>query len=733
MKDLISIIVPVYNVEKYLEKCIDSIINQTYSNLEIILVDDGSPDNCGKICDEYAEKDNRIKVIHKKNGGLSDARNAGIEAATGEYIGFVDSDDVIAKDMYSCLLDNMKRFNTDISVCKMKKFKNEIELESKTRNKKKVFVLNQEEYLLKYFKIGSQTIEYYACNKLYKKNILENNQFPVGLTSEDVFGTYKAILKSTQISICSEELYFYRQNAEGITGTFSKKDFDLEEIWDLVIEYTKINAPQYLEYAILNRKRINFTLLYRMIKNYDYDTFKKDQKVQELLLKLKEDKDDLLSSKIDWKRKKIISIICKNIDVAYKIINVKQKTNIFFAQNMYWIYSIILIIFLEPPMFKEESFIGVEKVDFVYKILKLLAALFTCVLVYLNKNTILKNKKCRKYIIATFLFEIILMISTLVNKGSITRYIGPAITVIVMMMMPFLLDNSNGKDKILKIVNRYFLIGYIINLATIILIDFLGKSNYIKNYFWGIDNRFIFMIIPWLYLEAILSIRRYNKLSMRFWIVAINCIGVLLLKYSTSALFGVILILLIPFINKLNKIISSKILSLFYIIMNFILTSTKFIQLVFGKIIDIVGKDITYSGRTYLWEGVYRIIKSKPLLGIGTQSIAFDKNYFFNSTYPYFIESCKVVHAHNYIMTILYRGGILAFLIYGIIIFIVGCNNDKRKASNGLMYTINFIFLAIIFMLSLFDTMDFSFLFFIFSTIIIFGCGSIKGEEKNED
>ena len=115
MEKLISVIVPVYNVEEYVEKCVLSIINQTYKNLEIILVDDGSTDNSGKICDEIAIKDNRIKVIHKKNGGLSDARNVGIDIAKGDYLGFVDSDDYIDPDMYSILLNNMNLTFSDIS------------------------------------------------------------------------------------------------------------------------------------------------------------------------------------------------------------------------------------------------------------------------------------------------------------------------------------------------------------------------------------------------------------------------------------------------------------------------------------------------------------------------------------------------------------------------------------------------------------------------------------------
>ena len=114
---LISVIVPIYKVEKYLNKCVQSILNQTYENLEIILVDDGSPDNCGKICDQLAQKDDRIVVIHKQNGGLSSARNAGIEIANGEYIGFVDSDDYVEKFMYELLLKSIKESNTMLSVC----------------------------------------------------------------------------------------------------------------------------------------------------------------------------------------------------------------------------------------------------------------------------------------------------------------------------------------------------------------------------------------------------------------------------------------------------------------------------------------------------------------------------------------------------------------------------------------------------------------------------------------
>lgn len=115
MDPMISVIVPIYNVEKYLARCVDSIVNQTYKNLEIILVDDGSPDRCPQVCDDYAEKDSRIKVVHKKNGGLSDARNAGMAVATGEYISFIDSDDWIETSMFELLLNNIFQYDCEIS------------------------------------------------------------------------------------------------------------------------------------------------------------------------------------------------------------------------------------------------------------------------------------------------------------------------------------------------------------------------------------------------------------------------------------------------------------------------------------------------------------------------------------------------------------------------------------------------------------------------------------------
>ena len=210
---IISVVVPVYNVEKYLSRCIDSILNQTFSDFELILVDDGSPDNCGKICDKYAIKDKRIHVIHKVNGGLSEARNYGIEWAVkksnSSWITFIDSDDWVHPDflriLYKAVLDN----NTFLSFCTFKRMNS---------------FQQYEEIKVSYSRIDTQRIFYnkrvnsiVACGKLFKKKDFESVRFPVGRLHEDEFTTYKILFKYKEVSFVNNELYFYYMNSDSIT------------------------------------------------------------------------------------------------------------------------------------------------------------------------------------------------------------------------------------------------------------------------------------------------------------------------------------------------------------------------------------------------------------------------------------------------------------------------------------------------------------------------------------
>ncbi len=211
----ISVIVPIYKVEKYLVTCVESIIKQDYSNLEIILVDDGSPDRCPQICDDFMKKDNRIKVIHKENGGLADARNVGIKYATGEYIAFVDSDDFVMENFISSMYENLKKYKVDIACCGFYKYYNELNIIDNN------FVGIEQKYscneALKYLNIIGY-FGYGSWNKLYKKQLFKDIEFPKNKKSEDVFVMHKIIFNAKNgIYYSSIPKYYYRQREGSIT------------------------------------------------------------------------------------------------------------------------------------------------------------------------------------------------------------------------------------------------------------------------------------------------------------------------------------------------------------------------------------------------------------------------------------------------------------------------------------------------------------------------------------
>lgn len=215
MNPIISIIIPVYNVEKYLCKCIDSILGQTYKELEIILVDDGSTDNSGVICDKYEKKDNRIKVIHKKNGGLSDARNCGLDNAIGEYIAFLDSDDWVDFKYIEILYENLRDYNADISICNFRRVHDEKEL---LNNHNNIILYNNIEALQQIYTNKSvQAIV--AWNKLYKKSIFKKNRFPKGKIHEDEYLIPILLYETKRVVYTDKELVYYRQTPNSIMNS----------------------------------------------------------------------------------------------------------------------------------------------------------------------------------------------------------------------------------------------------------------------------------------------------------------------------------------------------------------------------------------------------------------------------------------------------------------------------------------------------------------------------------
>lgn len=238
----ISVIIPVYNVEAYLPQCLDSIINQTYRDLEIILVNDGSTDGSTKICEEYVARDKRIKVIHKENGGLSDARNAGLKIATGDFISFVDSDDLIALNFYDKMLDQLITHHADIVECNFIKFKKETDVKNVASSNTAISASYTTELSL--ISLMNEQLKQVVWNKLYKAEVIDQLEFPVNKINEDEYWTYRVFGKAQKIVKIPDVLYYYRQQAESIMGTkYSLRRLDGLTALEERVEYMKEYFP----------------------------------------------------------------------------------------------------------------------------------------------------------------------------------------------------------------------------------------------------------------------------------------------------------------------------------------------------------------------------------------------------------------------------------------------------------------------------------------------------------
>ena len=255
---LVSVIVPVYKVESYLHRCVDCILAQTYANLEIILVDDGSPDNCGKICDEYAQKDKCIKVIHKKNGGLSDARNAGLDIAMGEYITFVDSDDWIHFQYVEILLNNLTKADVDISTCSFVRTPEKMLMDSKV-SESSYHIYSSEKAIEQ--TLYQNRLDNSAWGKLYKKELFNGLRFTVGRLYEDLDFFYKIYDRAVRLVHTDAVLYYYYYRTDSIMGVFNRKRLDVLDITDEIVCYITMHHPRIVPAAQDRKLSANFNML----------------------------------------------------------------------------------------------------------------------------------------------------------------------------------------------------------------------------------------------------------------------------------------------------------------------------------------------------------------------------------------------------------------------------------------------------------------------------------------
>lgn len=264
MKDLISVVIPIYKVEAYLDRCVQSVLNQTYQNLEIILVDDGSPDSCGALCDRYQAEDHRVRVIHKENGGLSDARNAGIDIAKGTYITFIDSDDYVSERYVEYLYGLIREFGCPMSIGLHQTVYESGKVLSWDTGER--FVMPAEKCMERI--LYHDVLDISAWGKLYERRLFAHVRYPKGKLFEDAGTTYKLIAQCENIACGFESHYYYmiRDNSI-VTGAFSTKKLDMIEMTDQMAEDLRKQYPA-LKDAILRRQvYARFTTLRQLIES----------------------------------------------------------------------------------------------------------------------------------------------------------------------------------------------------------------------------------------------------------------------------------------------------------------------------------------------------------------------------------------------------------------------------------------------------------------------------------
>lgn len=318
-KIMISVIIPVYNVEKYIRQCVDSVLNQTINEIEILLIDDGSTDNSGIICDDYGKKEKNIKVFHKKNGGLSSARNFGINYASGEYISFIDSDDYILPQMLEKLLSMCINTKSKIAACDYYNVYDE-KLE-KVNETMKTYVYSSKEFFKKILTENGR-IEMCAVNKLYHKSIFasKNNRFPEGKLFEDLGSTYKYIFSVDKIVYINKGYYCYRRARKGsITATWNnEREYDRIYMSENMVQYIKQNIPELygdaLAFKFMNTYLTSINLMIQT-NSFQDEIYKLAQ--QDISKNIKY----LLKSNLPFVKKAQIIISISNYNFYKKIFN----------------------------------------------------------------------------------------------------------------------------------------------------------------------------------------------------------------------------------------------------------------------------------------------------------------------------------------------------------------------------------------------------------------------------
>ena len=322
---LISIVIPVFNVELYLSRCINSVLGQTYSKLEVILVDDGSTDKSGALCDDFAKKDSRITVIHKKNGGLSSARNAGVNASSGQMITFVDSDDWIEKDTYQYCLTLLEQNEAD---CAQYNYIMVTNTNPVKQPKEKISTYLGKEILQFYMESTTRTGSYSVCRCLFPKEALLGISFREGKINEDIDYKYKAFCYCRKLVVSNQIKYFYFQSGNSLsTGGLKKKDFDLYEAANELEKLTKNETYGSICFlGKVKKARTAFSLLSR-IAYYGINDHSIDEKllIKQLIRENRRYSKTLLRAPISIVRKLFVILFCISYPMTKACIRLMKR------------------------------------------------------------------------------------------------------------------------------------------------------------------------------------------------------------------------------------------------------------------------------------------------------------------------------------------------------------------------------------------------------------------------
>ena len=305
LQELVSVIVPIYNVQDYIERCVHSIIEQTYYNIEILLIDDGSTDDSGKLADEYTKKDERIRVFHKKNGGLSDARNYGILMSSGKYVCFIDSDDFIHKDYIRLLYKICTEQGCEIAQCDY--LRTDGSIDSTISSKTTIQLYNNIQMLNNLY--GKEYVKsVIVCNKLYKRKLFDDIDFPIGRIHEDEATIYKLFYKANKIGVTEQVLYYYYQRPNSIMQKkYNLKRMDILWAIENRRRFFKENGLNDLFY------KDNYKMLTKILKNYyevlhANDIANKNVILKELRMKYKEVFAESKGANWTWKRQLMLTV-----------------------------------------------------------------------------------------------------------------------------------------------------------------------------------------------------------------------------------------------------------------------------------------------------------------------------------------------------------------------------------------------------------------------------------------